>query len=188
MHRFTLALAGLLFGLASPHSGAAQPMDPGGSPVVSLQPPSADGELCCTILSMNHRLGQGTARDHRSGEEFSFRLKKRSLAGRMRPGELLRLDGAAGTLTLYAPEECCQIVGSPSLPSISGEPGLIDCCTVLSFAPNGEGSAQVRSTGETFQFFQIDARFTGMKPGDRLWLEPRTGKVGVARDLECCSR
>lgn len=149
-----------------------------------------DSSVCCTVIAMNHRQGRGTALDHRTGEEISFQLKKRSLATRLKKGEILRMDRPENRLTLYAPEECCVAMSLPNLEGLSSpsEVPFIDCCVVLSFeSSTGTGSARVRSTGETFEFFVNQSIFTGMDPGDRLWIEPETMKVGVARDLECCS-
>lgn len=180
-----LLLALLLTALASPDALLAQPDAP-----PNTEPVLEDSSVCCTIVAMNHRQGRGTALDHRTGEEISFQLKKRSLANRLKKGEFLRMDRPEKRLTLYAPEECCVAMSSPNLEGLSSpsQVPFVDCCVVLSFeSSSGTGSARVRSTGETFEFFVNQSIFTGMKSGDRLWIEPETMKVGVARDLECCS-
>lgn len=152
----------------------------------AVESASQDG-VCCTIVSMNHRLGRGKATNHLTGEEVAFHLKKRSLANRMKEGELLRIDEAGQALTLYSPEACCAAVGAPDVGEASEAIGLVDCCSVLSFeGATGQGKARVRATGETFDFYQTNSIFTGMEAGDRLWIDPESGEVGVARDLACC--
>ncbi len=181
----SLVLAFLVAILVTPDALRAQPdapRDPGSA--------TEDSSVCCTVVAMNHRQGRGTAIDHRTGEEISFQLKKRSLATRLKKGAILRMDGPGNRLTLYAPEECCVATSLPNLEGLSSpsEFPFVDCCVVVSFeASTGNGSARVRSTGETFEFFVNQSIFTGMDPGDRLWVEPETMKVGVARDLEYCS-
>lgn len=152
--------------------------------------PVAGEELCCTIVSINHRQGRGIALDHRTGEEFPFHVKKRSVAARVKVGEPLRMDRPNRRLTLFAPEECCQAVGVPDLGAAPPPAGIpfVDCCTVVSFqAGSGRGTARVRSTGATFEFYQTRSIFTGMKAGEPLWIDPATGEVGVARNLDCCA-
>lgn len=188
-----LVSALLLLGLSAPDALLAQSEAPsnGGSAAPSDAPPAPEvSDVCCTIVSMNHRQGRGTAIDHRTGEEIPFHLKKRSLANRLKEGEVLRMDRPGHRLMLYAPEECCVATSVPNLEGISSPPEIsfVDCCLVLSYdASTGTGSARVRTTGETFEFFVNQSIFTGMEPGDRLWIEPETMKVGVARDLECCA-
>lgn len=181
----SLRLALLVTVLITPEALLAQPDSP-----PDTEPLLEDSAVCCTIVAMNHRQGRGTALDHRTGEEISFQLKKRSLAKRLKEGEILRMDRPENRLMLYAPEECCVAMSLPNLEGLSSpsEVPFVDCCVVLSFESSaGTGSARVRSTGETFEFFVNQSIFTGMDPGDRLWIEPETMKVGVARDLECCS-
>lgn len=152
------------------------------------QPLPVEEELCCTVASINHRQGRGTALDLRTGEEFPFHVKKRSVAGRVKVGEILRMDRPNRRLTLYALEECCVAIGAPDLAAaLEGIP-FIDCCTVVSFqAGAGRGTARVRSTGETFEFHQTRSIFTGMKTGERLWIEPESGNMGVGKELDCCA-
>lgn len=162
---------------------AASASAAGASPVV-------EEELCCTVVSINHRQGRGVALDHRTGEEFPFHVTKRSVATRVKVGEALRMDRPNHRMTLYAPEECCQAVGAPDVEAAPDSAGIpfVDCCVVVSYqAGSGRGTARVRSTGATFEFHQTKSIFTGMKPGESLWIEPGTGKVGVARNLDCCA-
>ncbi len=97
----------------------------------ATHPASADGDPCCSIVSIDSVNGIVTARDLRTGETFKFEVDSRSLLKTMRVGQKVWKDAGTRKVSVMDGELCCTVIGN----------------TNLDLADSGRQSAEKGSTG-----------------------------------------
>lgn len=164
---------------------------------------------CCTITDIDTKKGVVGARETVSGRQFTFKLNNPVLVRRIKVGQGVEADFAAGKVTVVGIDGRYPIIGTapaargtkPAPPPTTTQgsqqgkntlptpaPNRI-CCTIFAIdLRSGVASARDNATGRTFKFAATDKKtsFKNLRAGQGVYAHLGSKQVSLDGRLACC--
>ena len=177
--------------------------------VLFLAGPAVAAAACCTVTDIDTKKGVVGARETVSGRQFTFKLNNPVLVRRIKVGQGVEADFAAGKVTVVGIDGRYPIIdtapaargtkpapprtttqgsqqGKNTLPTPA--PNRI-CCTIFAIdLRSGVASARDNATGRTFKFAATDKKtsFKNLKAGQGVYAHLGSKQVSLDGRLACC--
>ena len=153
------------------------------TPVAAQQTPSTEklgtttsAAPCCGITSINAKSGQVIARVTATGQTFTFTASP-SVLSSMKVGQSVYANFTSKQVSVNGEAPCCAITAVTALP----------CCAITAInAKNGQVSARVTATGQTFTFTASPSVLSSMKTGQGIYANFTSQQVSVNGAQPCC--
>ncbi|MGH7560741.1 MAG: hypothetical protein ACRENB_06960 [Gemmatimonadales bacterium] len=171
-----------LASLATAAGVAAQPTKTN----LTSAPPS-----CCAITSIDFRSAIVTAQEASTGHVFRFEMKDRAVLEKLKVGQKVWADFAAGKVRLdpAKPVSVAILSDGAAAPNLPEPAGAVPCCgiTGINFTTRLV-TAKINATGRTFQFEVTNQALLGsLKIGDKVWASGAARKAGLMPSQPCCN-
>jgi hypothetical protein len=163
---------------------------------------------CCKITDIDTKKGIVSAREATTGRQFKFSLTNPILVRRIKVGQGVQADFAAGKVTVVGVDGRYPIidtepaaVGTKTAPSVAAQGSLPAkntrptsaankiCCTITAVDPrSGVVSARDNATGRNFKFVANNKNtpLKGLKPGQGVYAHFASKQVSLDGESACC--
>lgn len=173
--------------------------------------PAMAGTPCCNITDIDTKKGIVSARETTTGRQFKFSLTNPVLVRRIKVGQGVQADFAAGKVTVVGIDGRYPIIdmapaatgtkGTKAAPAVAAQgspPGkntLLTtaankiCCTITAVDPrSGVVSARDNATGRNFKFVANNKKtpLKGLKPGQGVYAHFASKQVSLDGGSACC--
>jgi hypothetical protein len=170
-------------------------------------PAPAMADPCCTITDIDTKNGVVSARETTTDRQFKFSLTNAVLVHRIKVGQGVQADFAAGKVTVVGIDGRYPIIDTApaatgvkapstgaqgSLPARNTRPAAAAntiCCTITAVDPrSGMVSARDNATGRNFKFVANNEKtpLKGLKPGQGVYAHFASKQVSLDGRSACC--